>query len=169
MALSEEGVKILGRTGLAREAFFHTCSVHKVSPTLMLAMIAVESSGNPNALRFERKYRWLYRERMFAKASGVSLDTERALQKFSYGVLQIMGATARYMGYRGHLMRLLKAEEGLAWGSLYFASLQYKYKNVEDAISAYNQGSPRKALLSDKYKNQRYVDSVLKKQSEVKR
>ena len=40
--------------------------------------------------------------------------------------------------------------------------LVLKYKDWPSALSAYNQGSPRKNLLTGKFKNQKYVDTVLR-------
>jgi hypothetical protein len=124
-------------------------------------MIEVESGGNPQAMRYEPGYKYIYKPEDFARAHKVTLATEIELQKFSYGVLQIMGATARELGFKARMTNLLDGLAGFSWGVLYFARLRHQYTDVEaDAVSAYNQGSPRRQFMTNKYRNQEYVDKV---------
>jgi hypothetical protein len=122
--------------------------------------MTVESSGNQLAMRYEPHYKYTFKPHIYADAHRMTLATEIELQKFSYGLMQIMGATARELGFKDHFAFLLDAVTGFSWGCLYFARLLDRFPNYLDAISAYNQGSPRKTLLG-KYKNQKYVDKVL--------
>lgn len=145
--LSGDCVKVQENMGIPRE--------------ILAAMIYTESSANPGAIRFEPNYRWLYDPERFASQLGHTLDTEIALQKFSYGLLQIMGATARQQGMHGNLFKLLTPEIGVSWGCLYLRHLFDRYGNWLDAISAYNQGDNRKYIITGQYKNQKYVDKVI--------
>lgn len=133
---------------------------HDIPRPLLAALILKESSARPLALRFEPKYRWHYRIDDYVQFN-YNYNTEKALQSFSYGPIQIMGAVARELGYQGSLMELRKAEFGTFWGMCHLGRLYEKYGNWPDAISSYNQGSPRKKLLTGKYKNHSYVEGVI--------
>ena len=94
----------------------------------------------------------------------------------SWGPMQIMGATARWLGFKGtFLSELIEPEVGIEYGCKYLANLKRRFsgnsKNncnqVDDIaifcdkkISAYNAGSPRKKA-DGTYVNQKYVDKVL--------
>lgn len=132
-----------------------------IEPALLKAICSVESSFNPWAMRFEKNYIYLYEVRDHAKKHGVTTDTESAFQKFSLGLGQVMFAVCREYGY-SEPFPLLAADFKL---SLHYAAKHLKkflsrYKTLEDAISSYNQGSPRK-VDGVFYKNQTYVDKVL--------
>lgn len=158
--ITPKGLDLLKRSGLDIETFTKYCDASELPYGVMLGLIARESGRNP-AIRYEKHYRWLDKTREFAKLNGWSNDTEIALQRFSYGPIQIMGATARWLGFKGHLWELLKPELGFSWGVTYFSYLLDRYGDLEDTVSAYNQGSPKKKLLRPtEYKNQEYVDYV---------
>jgi hypothetical protein len=128
---------------------------------ILFAVIMVESSGDHKAMRYEEGYRWICNPEKFSKINKITVDTEKQLQSFSYGLCQIMGATARDNGYTGPLIDLIDPNFNIRIATSHLAKLMATYKNWPDAISAYNQGSPRKKLMSKKYKNQAYVDKVI--------
>jgi hypothetical protein len=128
--------------------------------------VEVESGGKPHAMRYEKNYRWLYKPKMFAEINGTTLETEKQLQKFSYGLMQVMGAVVRedysYANVpRLSLYHLLNPEGGVAAGVRLLEKLYIRHMGFLDIISAYNQGSPRRSLITGKYKNQKYVDKVV--------
>jgi hypothetical protein len=135
--------------------------VLEVPTRLLLGLIMAESNGDAKAMRYEDGYKWICEPAKFSKPLGITLETERQLQSFSYGLCQVMGATARDNGHTGHLTDLLDPNINLRVSIHFLKKLNIKYKNWPDTISAYNQGSPKKKLMSKKYKNQAYVDRVI--------
>lgn len=134
--------------------------VHQVDPSLVASIVWQESHGRVYAARYEPGYRWTYNVQKFANMNVISIDTEQYLQSQSYGLMQIMGGTARYLGFSGPLPSLFKPDNNLFWGIKYLKSLIDRYDTIEDAVSAYNQGSPRRSE-SGAYKNQHYVNAVM--------
>lgn len=126
---------------------------------LLAAIVQTESAGVPARVRYEGHYRWLVDPPHHAERLGITADTETVLQRCSWGLMQVMGATAREMGFDRHLPELCDPALGLLYGGLYFKRQFARYKNIQDAIAAYNAGSVR--LIGDKYENQLYVDKVL--------
>ncbi len=86
--------------------------------------------------------------------------TEVALQSFSFGLMQIMLATAREAGFNLHPKLLLVPKINLTWGTHHLFENFRRYGSWPDAVAAYNWGHPARALLGGKYKNQDYVDKV---------
>lgn len=127
---------------------------------LVLAVVATESSGHSGALRYEKHFDYLYNVPDFAKRFGWTEETEITLQRISWGLMQIMLATARWRGFQSHPQELLKPAVGVTWGTYHLAQLFGKYGDWQRAISAYNQGSPATNILTGKFKNQAYVDKV---------
>lgn len=135
------------------------CRALQVPINVLDAIIHVESSWNPWAVRYERQFAYLLEPERFAKTSRISLETEVTLQRCSFGLVQIMGGTARDLGYTGELSRLLDPEINLALGAQLFARLAGDYEKTDDQIAAYNAGSVRRRA-GGQYVNQEYVDKV---------
>jgi len=133
---------------------------------LVGAVVRQESFGDHFAARYESHYRYTVDTARFAKLNRISEKTELEHQKTSWGLLQIMGGTARDIGYKGALVGLTVPEVGLYWGAKFLKRLVDKYDHLDDAIAAYNAGSPRKDA-NGKYVNQYYVDSVRKWMSDL--
>lgn len=147
-----------------RNIVIAAAEARKLPPELVLAMVAVESSGEPWATRTEPAYRWLwnvsdnkpYRVSHKAAASktppggfpappGISQLTEWIAQQTSWGLLQVMGANARAAGMTGPLTQLCDPETGAAYGCRHLARLaaQYRYTHGWRGVcQAYNTGSP---------------------------
>lgn len=135
-----------------------------LSQTLIAAICQKESAGNCRAMRYEPGYKWLYEEEYWAKHMGTTVETERELQKFSWGIMQIMGATAREYGFDEQLPVLLNPEDGIHYGVKFLFHKVQKYNgNTVKAIAAYNAGSAR-YRESGELVNIGYVQDVLKLQ-----
>ncbi len=146
----------------------------RIDGDIILAMIEVESGGNPWQVRFERLYRWLweieYKSQHWRATtklldgimpSASTLWTEITAQRTSWGLLQIMGSTAREWGMKGWLTQLLIPQINLEYGIRFFRHLVERYQgNVTDAVAAYNQGSNKRGEDGN-YMNQKHVDKVL--------
>jgi len=125
---------------------------------IIRAIIEVESGYNTNAIRYEEHFMWF--EKPFTDYH-FHKGTERTSQQISWGLMQIMGSVARQNGFKGnYLPKLLKPEVGIKYGCKHLKSYYKRYGNWKDAISSYNQGSPRKDSEGN-YQNQAYVEKVL--------
>lgn len=131
----------------------------QLDPLLIGCLIQQESGGNPFALRFEPQYRYAWECRTFAEKIGSSIETETQGQMSSWGVMQVMGGVARELGFQGWFPELSQLDVGLEYGCRQFKRKLQSYSNLWDAVSAYNQGSPRKTA-GGQYENFRYVDQV---------
>lgn len=132
-----------------------------IPPELLLAIIVQESSGKVGAIRYEPKYLWLHQPKSFALKLGISLQTEETAQRFSYGLTQIMLATARWLGFEGYPYELYEPTGNLTWCARFLSQLQSRHASLNDIIASYNAGSPRRDS-NGRYVNQEYVDSVTK-------
>ena len=76
--------------------------------------------------------------------------------------MQVMGATARELGFKGWLGQLLCPDEGLLCGVKYLHKQFKRFgsRGLPAVIAAYNAGSPR-TEKSGAFKNQAYVDKVM--------
>ena len=154
---------------------------HRVDPTLVEAVVFKESSDNPWAWRPERRYRWLWDVKLahpFRRVSSVEAAAkappsdfpsltgnptqEWAGQQASWGLMQLMGAVGRELGYRGrYLPELCDPRVNIELGcTLLSRLLRWSQGDVEAALAAYNGGkggnSPGGPL-----RNQGYADGVL--------
>jgi len=128
---------------------------------IVLGIIETESGFNPYSARYESRYRWLYKPEDFYREYSSSVETEIVFQKTSIGLMQLMGANYRELGYKPPLPKLFEDwESQLLFGIKFFKRLYERYGNISDAVSAYNQGNPAKRE-DGSYVNQKYVDTVL--------
>tara|TARA_R110000796_G_C14562598_1_gene435005 strand:- start:2812 stop:3297 length:486 start_codon:yes stop_codon:yes gene_type:complete len=131
-----------------------------IKPELLYAIAMVESSLNPVATRYEPRWKYFYKVEEYAKKAHITEETERVLQSMSWGLMQVMGSVIRELGYEDNLVTALLPIVNIGLGHKKLTQLWNKYGNINDVISAYNQGSPRKSL-DGTYRNQRYVSKVL--------
>ena len=131
------------------------------------AIIIVESTNNTWATRYEPKYRWLYNVDDYVNGFQ-NRTTEEICQKISWGPMQVMGAVARELGFKGtFLSELNDPEVGIEYGCMHLSNLKRRF-TMSDCLSvfcdrmvaAYNAGSPR-LKKNGEYVNQDYVDKVL--------
>ncbi len=141
-------------------AFLQACQNRHIEPALAAAIVTVESGWNNWVCRSEPQFKWTWMVEEYAPKLGQSETTERTQQKTSWGLMQIMGGTARELGYEGLLSMLALPEMGLDWGLRYLTKKLRAHTQISDVIAAYNAGSPRRDP-SGKYKNQAYVDKVM--------
>ena len=104
---------------------------------LIKSVISTESAWNPTAVRLEPR-----------------------VQDASYGLMQILLGTAKWLGYPGDGNGLYDPGTNIKYGSRYLVYQLDRYPGVlSDAISAYNGGHALRASGGG-YVNQRYVDEV---------
>lgn len=156
---------------------------HGLRPEIVFAIIRKESGNGRLRYRCEPHYRYLWNCRnnkpwRLSKAEAdrvkalphfrppkglfISNDSEWWGQRASWGPMQIMGATARELGFKGDWPELC-GEAGIQYGCIYLKRLKDRFiksHGWKGVISAYNQGGPYKT--KGVFNNQKYVDSVLR-------
>lgn len=128
---------------------------------LLLAVFRVESCFDPNAVRYEPDFKYTWNVEANAKQLGITKATEEILQKHSWGLGQIMGGTARWLGYHGPLTGLLDPEVNARFCELYLNHLLDKHNgNQSKALAAYNMGNI-KSCADSQCSNIDYVRKVM--------
>jgi len=126
---------------------------HGIDVSLLCAVIEHESSWNPWAIRYEGGFFAVY---ILPMAEHLS-DTEARARAFSWGLMQLMGQTARELGYTGDLAALCDPDYGTDWGCHKLKKcLDAHVGDVNTALNKYNGGgNPQYAatvrLLMPKY------------------
>lgn len=134
------------RYGALKELVRRYARNYNLNPELVAGMIYVESKGNPTAHRWEPRFFDLYikNKKNLPGYFPWSIDdeTERHGRACSWGLLQIMGETAREKGFvRESLVDLCDPEINLDLGCSIIAGLINKYDgDTERALFAYNAG-----------------------------
>lgn len=134
---------------------------YSVDPFLIAAIAQHESVGDPWKTRYEPGAdKWVSASYpQFARACGISQATEKVNEMTSWGLCQIMGYVARSMGWQKHLTQFLDPGVNLEYGARLLKELETRFGDEPSVISAYNQGSPRRAD-DGTFENQPYVDEV---------
>jgi len=153
------------------ETLVTVCRTAEITPELLCGLVQAESAWNVYAGRYEPNYKWLSQPRDGAPVAvetdivpvkGCSKATEIEWQKTSWGLCQVMGGTARWLGWKGtFLSQLIEPFENLTIGASYLVHQLERYANdVPGSLSAYNAGR-RLLKPGGGYVNQGYVDKVL--------
>ena len=126
---------------------------HNLKPEVVMAMVLQESTANPFAVRYERRFYYKYidplqREELKGWKPEIntipSLDTEKTLRATSFGLLQVMGSTAREIGdfKEPFLTKLLDPEIGVDVGCRVLSHyLGLENGDYRRALARYNAGS----------------------------
>lgn len=131
---------------------------YKIPIALIKAIIKQESGGNFWATRIEKhlkKAPW-YKRLLFGIKNIIDYHY------CSFGLMQILYGMARHYGFIGSPFKLYDPDIGIKYGVRHLKYLWRRYRgNIKDIISVYNAGSIRRST-EGKYRNQEYVDNVLK-------
>lgn len=141
-----------------------TADRHHLAVRLVRAIVQVESAGCPWAVRYEPAFFRTYVESQNHPVyRGCSRDTEERLRATSFGLMQIMGQTARERGFEGpFLTELCDPALGLEYGCRHLVRQIQRYQgDLMMAVAAYNAGSARRDP-DGSFRNQGYVDKVKK-------
>lgn len=144
-----------------RDLIVREATARAIAPNLVEAIVLQESGGDPFAWNPEPPYRYLwnvhtrqpfraltYAERAsevpppdFPSFAG-DRDQEWWAQQASWGLLQVMGALARELGFAGgYLPQLTDPDLNLRLGCLQIATLlAWSKGDVRQACAAYNGG-----------------------------
>lgn len=140
------------------EEAIHRCAfLFGVEEKLIRAIIKKESDFQPMVMRFEPG---LMNEEWYLDLLTDSEKTKKIYYS-SIGYMQVLYGSAKIMGYRGTPHGLLDVNVNLSYGTKYLSKLLGRYKKIDDAVSAYNAGLPRKNA-DGTYRNQAYVDAVMR-------
>lgn len=138
-----------------KDAVTTAATKYALSPELLAAQVLVESSGQPDAFRFEPAfYKTYVKGNANAKAGRFG-----PLAACSYGPLQILLETAVEIGFVGEPEELFIPEIGMTWGAKYLASLlTWAGGEYNKAWSAYNGG--KGMAMTTPFANQIYIDRI---------
>lgn len=138
VAYAAKGKEIRDRLRPLDDLIYKEAAKWKLPPDLIRAVIWVESRGKAEAKGYERK-----------------------LKDYSYGLMQILLATAKEMGFTGGAPDLLKPEVNLHFGCKYLTKQLLRYRgDIPSAIAAYNAGGAYKRY--GRFVNQHHVDKVMR-------
>lgn len=132
-----------------------------IPPEMVLAIIEAESGGNPYATVFNPNAGV---KMQFKRPALCSEGTEKIHQGTAWGLMQVMGLTARGLGFEGWLSELVDPEVNVRLGVAYLAELKGRFGasyGLDGVIAAYRKGAPRKTT-EGKFSCQGYVDNVKK-------
>lgn len=175
--------KILLIQGELGAAIGKECDRFGLDRPSVIAVILQESGGEAWATRFEPSFFKRYVEPLTSEqlrqrnpflAGGVpSYDTERMLEATSFGLMQIMGSTARERGCRvQYLTELCRPAVGLHWGCSYLSHLAKKFGGgavTTDVLYAWNRGPGSIKGTSPEEREQfKYVREVKEKLAAVR-
>jgi soluble lytic murein transglycosylase-like protein len=124
---------------------------------LLTAQVLVESSGDPNAFRYERDFY----DRYLRHATGTPRWLPYGpLAACSYGLLQILLVVAYEDGFEGRPEDLFDPYTGLLWGARHMQTLVEWAgpTNYVQALCAYNGG--KGGNERPPYRSQVYADRV---------
>lgn len=131
---------------------------HHLREDYLRAQMMIESSGDPNAFRFEKGFYVRYVASAVNKPPWAKYGP---LAACSYGLLQIMLVVAMENGFTGQPWDLFVPEVGLDWGALHFAELlRWSKGDYYQALAAYNGG--KGGNEKPPYRNQVYADKVVR-------
>lgn len=138
------------------------CDLKRVDPCLISAIISVESNGNTYATRYEPNYKYVLDIEIHANNNNITSTTELIHQKTSWGLMQVMGAVARELGFNKNLSELSDPYKSVKYGVEHLVKFIDKYNTIEDAVSSYNAGAPYRDENGE-YKNKKYVDKIMER------
>lgn len=134
---------------------------YNVPARIIYGICMQESNCNQFAARFEPAWKYLVDPKK-VKPKGCSTATEENLQKFSYGIMQVMGSVLREIGYSGWLPEIYSdAELQIEFGTLHLAKGIKRWGSLERGISAYNCGTPDRNK-DGQVDNPEYVSGVMR-------
>lgn len=130
---------------------------YQLPVVIVRAMVKHESMGIPFAVRYEPDFYNTYLKGKtpdFRPHEVCSWETERIGRATSWGLMQVMGETARCVGFRGWFPALCLPEIGLEWGCRYLRWLADRYLadgGWPTVMRAYNGGPGNRHQMDSPY------------------
>jgi len=148
MAQKTEAGLVIPKALLEKAKFAAASHKLKLDPALVCAVIEQESRWKPFAVRFEPAFHEKYLVPMHAAFP----PTEDMCRAMSFGLMQLMGETARELGFKNEfLTSLCDPDVGLDWGCAHLV------RRIASADGDLRQGLQR----WNGGKNLNYADEVL--------
>ena len=147
------------------------CAKFDLDPKLVASIIYQESLGDPNASRFEDGfYDKLLKNKTKEQLSGYvpnfppTLTSEKRARSESYGVMQVMGETARMMGFNERWLHKVRYTENNVYiGCKYLRHLFDKAANISGGkekliyvLTKWNGSSSYPAKIFDHMEKERW-------------
>ncbi len=146
------------RALLWKKDAFKWADHYRLERQLVLAVIQVESAGDPWSCRYEPAYPYLETPSQYAARNGINTTTEEVLQRTSFGLMHVMGGVFRQYGWQGPLPEAFKPEMSLEYGCRHLARKASKWGDDPCTLYAsFNAGSVRKTP-GGMFHNQKNVD-----------
>lgn len=131
-----------------KDAISKHANAFALSKELIASIVWQESKGETLAQRYEDSFYIRYvqnkarNELLGYVPIKVSLATEKRNRAFSWGPMQVMGQTARELGFQGdHFGELLSADLGIEYGCRYLTKCMLgNNRDVKRALDSYNGG-----------------------------
>lgn len=133
-----------------------TCDKYDVPAAMLYAIIKVESGGDPYATRFEPNYTAFVSPREYAEENLITVKTEEIHQATSWGLCQVMGATARRLGLEAPIPTLIEKDINIEYACKAIQDIRTRYIRLYEQAAAYNAGRVRRKA-DGTLVNQRYV------------
>jgi soluble lytic murein transglycosylase-like protein len=117
---------------------------HALNPSLVCALIEQESAWNTHAIRYEPAFFAKYVAPLFTNNKvEPPTNTEANSRAISWGLMQVMGQSARETGFIGQfLSELCDPSIGIEVGCLLLArKLGAAHGNVDEALQFWNGGA----------------------------
>lgn len=137
---------------------------YKLNWELVASIIWQESKGNARARRYENVFYKIYLESASKQRLGghwpaeLSYWTEKRDRAYSWGLMQVMGQTARERGFEGDMTEMLEPAVGIEIGCRVFARF-FHQNSVE--ILPYLEREKRALLRYNGGGNKNYPDEVI--------
>lgn len=117
-----------------------TAAAHGLSPKIFCGLVDRESAWNPWAIRYEPGFYEEYVQKMI-DSGAIHSETEAHGRSISWGLGQVMGETAREMGFTGDFAQLCEPETGLEYAARVFRHyIDRAGANLAAALQHYNGG-----------------------------
>lgn len=161
-----------------KELIIGNAALFDLDPKLVACIIYQESGGDENAYRVEEGFYDRYLKNKKAKElSGYvpnfppTLISEKRARAVSYGSMQIMGETARMMGYKGRwLPNVKKSEDNIYIGCKYLRYLSDLpatkkisggKEKLRYILTRWNGSSEYPDIIFDHLANQRWKEILI--------
>ena len=135
---------------------------------LVLTIIDMESSGEQTAWRYE-PLAGTYNVPLHSKLFKIEEQQETAQQQCSWGLMQVLGSTARELDYNRRYMADLCAYPALAirYGVIYLKHLwNMGLERPDQLFSAYNGGPSAVGQSIKEHRNRSYVEKAMETMSQ---